>query len=490
MEFFYDIIYWLAWIIPVLLIIINLIVAVKILLENRNPSKTAAYLLILLALPLIGLLIYFFFGENFRKRKIFGHKKVTDSRFYRTILESTTQKTEEILERRGHELGSKVQVARMIQNESIAGLCEHNDVTLLINGERKFPEVIKALESATHFIHLEYYIYEDDKIGNQIKDLLIRKSKEGVTVRFLYDDFGAREIRKQFVREMQAAGIETSPFYKTRFVSMANRINYRNHRKIIIVDGRISFVGGINVSDRYINDTKNQNPYYWRDTHLMIEGEGTHYLQYIFLLDWEFATGRNLSEEIKFYPPSLQEPGEVIQLVSSGPDSSEASVMLSYFKAINSATDRIFITTPYFIPNQGIILGLKQAAYSGVDVRLMVPGISDSRIVNAAAQSYYEDLLEAGVRIFLYQKGFVHAKTMVVDHDLSIVGTSNMDMRSFDYNFEVNAIIYGMELAADLAECFNNDLKDCQEIHLREWKKRGKLKRLGESSARLFSSLL
>ena len=372
-------------------------------------------------------------------------------------------------------------------------LTANNDVKLLVNGENKFPEVIKALESAKNHIHIEYYIYEDDEIGKTIEQLLIKKAKEGVQVRFIFDDFGSKGIRHNLSGRLNKGGVEAYPFYKVRFIKFASRLNYRNHRKIIIVDGSLAFVGGINVSDRYINNTENSKSLFWRDTHLRIEGSGVTYLQYVFLCDWNFCAGQHLHPDDQFFPPvsTLKTIGnKIVQIAASGPDSDHPTILFTVLQAINLAYKQILITTPYFIPGQSILDALIVSSLGGVNVKLLVPGKSDSAIVNAASRSYYEDLLNAGVEVYLYQKGFVHAKTLVADDKIAIVGTANMDARSFDLNFEVNAIIYDEAIAKDLAEAFFEDIRTAERIDKIQWAQRGFSKQLGEKMARLLSPVL
>ena len=366
-------------------------------------------------------------------------------------------------------------------------------MTLLLNGEHKFAEVIKAINEAKHHIHIEYYIYEDDVIGKTIEHLLIKKAAEGITVRFIYDDFGSHSIRRQLLKRFRKGGVSAFPFYKVIFWAFTNRLNYRNHRKIIVIDGKVGFVGGINVSDKYINDPGTPNKLYWRDTHLKIEGPGVLQLQHIFLGDWNFCANDNIKPEPAYFPgqPFLpQQGGQMVQIASSGPDSDRPTVLYAMLQAINLATKEILITTPYFIPGESIVDALIVSALGGVSVKLLVPGISDSRLVNAAAHSYYDDLLSAGVEIFLYEKGFIHAKTLVIDRQLSMVGTANMDNRSFELNFEVNAIVYDQQTAEELVAAFTDDIQQSKKIDIHEWENRPVLRRLWEKTARLMSPVL
>ena len=362
----------------------------------------------------------------------------------------------------------------------------NNEVSLLLNGENKFPQVIAELEAAQHHIHIEYYIFENDGIGNQIKEILIKKAAAGVKVRFIYDDFGSRGIRKGFVRELVEGGVEAFPFYKIWFIALSNRTNYRNHRKIIVIDGCTGFVGGINVSDRYINPVKP----FWRDTHVMIKGPGVYYLQYLFICDWNFCCGKKLPVVPEYFCSTKTKSKAIVQIAASGPDSDTPIIMYALLQTISLAKEELLITSPYFIPGETILDALCAAAMSGVKIKLLVPFKSDSALVNAAARSYYNEILEAGVEVYLYKKGFVHAKTVVADGQLAIVGTANMDHRSFELNFEVNAMIYDAPLAQQLKRAFEDDLKHAVKINSRDWGKRTLFKQLPEKLCRLFSPLL
>jgi cardiolipin synthase len=368
-----------------------------------------------------------------------------------------------------------------------------NTARLLINGEEKFPAVMEALEEAKDHIHMEYYIYENDKIGQSIEEILIRKAKQGVSVKFIYDDFGSRGIRKNIAIRLRNAGVDVYPFYKIPFLRKVNHINYRNHRKIIVIDGKKAFVGGINVSDKYINEPTTANKLFWRDTHLMLEGPGVFYLQYLFICDWNFCSGKALENSKHYFPDVYRNnpPGDkIIQIAASGPDSVNPTILYSLLYAVYQAQEEILITTPYFIPDQSLMDALIVAALAGVSVQLLVPEKSDSRLVQFAACSYYADLLAAGVKIFLYQDGFVHAKTLVVDRKIAFIGTANMDLRSFDLNFEVNAIVYDGELATSLANVFVADIKDAVLLEKTAWLNRSMGRIFLEKIARLVSPLL
>lgn len=488
----------MSWILilEIAYIIVLILVCIQVIYDTTSTNKTLAYLLLVVFIPVVGMLFYFSFGINYRKRRIFTRKLIEDDALRMKLIREIILKSELNLKNNSH-IGDAKGLVHLLLRDTISPLTTGNAVRLLQNGEEKFPEVIHALNGATHHIHIEYYIYENDVIGNEIKSILMRKANEGVKVRMIYDAFGSHSLKKKFLRELRNAGVEVYPFNRIHFRPLANRLNYRNHRKIIIVDGHAGFVGGINISDRYINTHRKlkgrirKRELYWRDTHLRIDGPGVQYLQYLFFCDWNFCSKQKLQpNEVYFDVRKSTRGNENVQIAASGPDSPMSTIMLSQLKAITLARKEILITTPYFIPGESILSALKVAALSGASVKIIAPGISDSRLVNAAAWSYFDDLLRAGVEIYLYRKGFIHVKTLVVDGQISIVGTANMDFRSFDLNFEVNAVVYGEKLAGELRASFFKDISDSEQIDPDAWRRRPKHKQLPEKIARLLSALL
>ena len=464
---------------------------IRILLDTQSTSKTLAYILLVLVLPVVGVLIYFAFGVNYRHKKSTTKGAKKHKEFTKEYKKIVPDGTKELLKTHSNTLSKYNDLIQFIY--SLGGeKLSINEYKLLINGEEKFPEVLKTLKTAKHFIHMEYYDWENDTRGNQIKEVLLGKVKEGVKVRVMYDDYASRKIKHNIVKELKAAGVEIHPVIKIKFVAFANRINHRDHRKMIIVDGHTGFVGGINISDRYDNSI--DTGLYWRDTHVKIMGETVHNMQRHFIVNWNSCQPNQLSVCKDLFPDVIEKVEtkevEFAQIVAGGPIYRVSTIMLSYFKIFTEATKKLYITNPYFIPNDTILDSLKQAAISGADVRLMMPEKSDSAIVGAASKFYYEELLQVGVKIFLYKKGFVHAKTVVCDTDLSVVGTANMDIRSFDLNFEIMSVIYGKNFAEQLENAFIEDLKECDEIFYEEWSKQGVFKKLTYAIARLVSSFL
>lgn len=477
-------------IIEAIYVVIVLAVCLRVIWDTRSVSKTLAYLLLVVFVPVFGIFFYFSFGINYRKRKIFTKKLLADDHLTAEFLEKVVKSFQQ-----GDKNQSIVQNQRLIRllsnpdSDDFNPVFHNNDVEILVNGEAFFPKLIEHLKQAKHHIHIEFYIYENDEIGNEIKDILIQKAKEGVEVRFIYDDFGSKDIRKRFVDELCENGVKAFPFNEIKLIVLANRLNYRNHRKIVVIDGQTSFVGGINISDKYINNGKSD--LYWRDTHLMIGGTATYLLQRIFLLDWNFCSNESIGINTNFFPRITAENKNVpVQIIADGPDSDAPYILYSTIKAITLAEKEVLITTPYYIPDESLQQTLKLTAMSGIDVKLLVPYKADSKIVNIASKAYFEDLLKAGVKIYRYKKGFVHAKTFVTDRKLASIGTANLDIRSFDLNFEVNAIIYDEKTANELAEIFYQDLEDSEELILEQWTNRSMFKKLKERLIRLLSPFM
>jgi cardiolipin synthase len=479
----------------VIYIAILILVCLRIVFETQSTNKTLAYLLFAFFIPVIGILFYVTFGINYWRIKRYSKKSEADQRILQQLKNSISEYNAVTLEPGKAHADENGELAAMLIKDLGSPLTKNNKVELLVNGENKFPNLMQAIEEATHHIHIEYYIYEYDNTGTPLVELLIKKAEQGVQVRFIYDDFGSPSIKKKTEERMRKAGVEIHPFHKVRFYILANRINYRNHRKIVVIDGRTAFVGGINVSDKYVNgngaEKKDPKKLFWRDTHVRIDGPAVYYLQYLFMSDWNFCCSTPLApDKVYFKHIGSAAEGSFVQVAASGPDSQLPSVLYSILQAIYLAKEEILITTPYFIPGDSIIDALCVAALSGLSVKLLVPGICDSKLVNAASKSNYNKLLQAGVEIYLYQKGFVHAKTMTTDGKLSVVGTANMDYRSFELNFEVNAIIYDEDFASKMREVFFEDLKDAEQIDKQLWFDRSAYRQLPEKIARLFSPVL
>lgn len=473
------------WVVPFILAYIGVIFT--ILLDNKNPAKSIAYILLLALVPVLGLVVYYFFGRDYRKQRLFNLKGAVDSPVIETFWSDHKVEFERRFERTEKMVGDLIAPARLIFNIHQGMLTENNAIKLLVNGESKFPEVLHSLEKATHHIHMEYYIFSYDAVGKKVVDVLIRKALEGVEVRIIIDDFGSKK-NKKMVRKLRRANVKVHRFMPVTFPFFA-QANFRDHRKIIVIDGRVGFHGGINIDERYTNARKND--LYWRDTHMKVEGPLVNLLQLQFLLSWHFTAKKKFPFEQPYFGNKFNDVGNATAtLVASGPDSPRPYCMEAILAGINQAKKKIWIVTPYFIPTDQIITALQIAASNGVDVRMILPGVSDSHVVKHASLSYIKPLLRSGIRIFFYEKGFVHAKTITMDDHLAIIGTANMDTRSFYINFEIVAVIYDQKLCAEVDDSFQRDLANSKEITFEEWSKRSIFNRLLDSVCRLLTPLL
>lgn len=461
--------------------------SVSIMLENRNPSATIAYLLTLIFLPILGLVIYLIFGQNFRKRRIFSRKIKKDHTRLKEWEDQHNYNFKELQNLGLIHFHDKMKIARLLMKNNRAVLTANNNIDVLTNGPEAFSEFYRCFENARHHIHVDMYIVRDDAAGKRFVDTLVRKAEEGVEVRLSYDDVGS-SISKQMLHRLREAGAEVFAFMPVQFPSLTSNINYRNHKKIIVVDGEYGFVGGMNISEKYTNT----NPAYgfWRDTHLKLTGDAVWSLQILFLLNWAFVSGKEMLTQAQYFPDVKNDGQKLVQIIESGPDSPWSAIMQGMFTAISTARDYVYLQTPYFIPNDEIATALETAALSGVKVKIMIPYKGDSRIVQAATFSYLKPIVDAGGEVYLYKKGMLHAKTLMVDGNLCSVGTTNLDYRSFDLNFEVNAFIYDLETTEKLVDDFNKDLADCEQLEMERWQKRRHYRKLTESLARIFAPLL
>lgn len=479
---------WWALVSSTVLFIFFGFIAVVIVLENRNPSKTLAWLIVLTFLPIVGFFFYLFFGQNVRKKKRFRRKELAD--FGELQLVADQQLGNDYLEHIWADDISRRRLVNLVLRNSQSPFTVNNHIHILTNGVETFRAIIQALNSATHHIHMQYYIWRNDDIGRDIQRVLIEKAKTGVEVRVIYDGVGSWYLDKSYIEELRSAGVEVYPFSPVVFPVVTSRVNYRNHRKIIVVDGKVAFMGGLNIGDEYLG--KDERMGFWRDTHLQVRGDAVYMLQAIFMMDWAFVKGEShfrLQEDIYFPAHNVRER-HFVQIAASGPDSEWEAIMQAYFTAIVSATESVHITSPYFIPDDSMLMAIKTAALSGVDVKIIIPARPDHKIVYWATHSYLEELVEAGVQVYLYEKGFIHAKILIVDGLLASLGTANMDIRSFYHNFEVNALIYDEAIVQRLEDDFQQDLKDSRHVTWGDLYDRPLRQKLKESSARLFSPLL
>ena len=457
-------------------------VVLVIITDNRNPLKTLPWILVLVLAPGAGLGIYFFFGQNLSKRRIISRR--TRKRITTRLEENDAAGGTGIPPQR-------LPLARLLSQTALAVPLYGSRLTPYVDGKTKMDALLEAIAGAHHHIHIQYYIFSDDETGRRLRDALTAKAREGVEVRILYDDVGCTGVKKAFFEGMRAEGIEAYSFLHVKFPRFTSKVNYRNHRKIGVIDGRIGFIGGMNVADRYVLGIERGNGKRerWRDTHFRIEGSGVAGLQASFLSDWS-ATTKQAVGGPAYFPAPERLTDNVMQIVPSGPLGKWRTLLQAVEYAVSRAAQRVWVETPYYLPSETLNAALQEAALAGIDVRLMLPERSDSRVVDLASHSYLDDMMQAGVKIAFYTPGFLHSKLLLIDDDLAVVGSANMDFRSFEHNFEVNAFVYDRAFNARLAAIYETDLGDCRRVTPGDWFRRPRTRRWAESFMRIFSPLL
>jgi cardiolipin synthase len=474
-------------IITILYLLSIIFVCLMIVFENRSPVKTLSWVLVVLLVPFLGIIFYVLFGQNYRKQKIFSKKSILDLEQLTNYAAFQVNSLPERMMLESEAIREKVHLMKLMLNNNKSALTEFNKIEILIDGTNTFPAMLNAINEAKTFINMEFYRFESDDLGKKFCNALMVKVKEGVKVRIIYDDVGSWSLNNDLIKQMRNSGIEIFPFMPVSFPWLTNKINFRNHRKILVVDGIIGFVGGINIADKYLHGIKRIGN--WRDTHLVIKGEAVATLNSVFLVDWYFVSDILLSDEPGHFEIKKVPDRCWIQMASSGPDSDWANIMQVYFSAIATAKRSIYISTPYFSPDESILTAMKTASLSGVDVQMILPDNSDSVVAYWNSRSYIDELLDAGIKIFLYKKGFNHSKYILVDNVFASVGSANVDMRSFDLNFEVAALIYDESFATRLLEVFYNDISNCEPVNQEVWNKRKRTVKYKESLSRIFGPL-
>ncbi len=480
------------------LYIMNLCLAVyaasAMIMRRQDPVKTLTWVIVLILLPYVGLILYFFFGMHYRKKRLYRYKR--DAEY--TYRKETSAQQREYIIRNPEVLGDLKPYQKIIfQNlRNNYTIVEHNSsLEFYFTGKDSLDAMYESIQGARSHIHLQSYIFENDRIGEKFAELLMQKASEGVEVRVIYDGVGSISLKKDFVQKMEAAGVEMLCFGKVTLPWPTSKVNYRNHRKILVVDGKVGFLGGVNIADRYYYGNE-LGP--WHDTHVKVIGESVFSLQTSFFLDRYFILNRKIRAKRKYYPQlEIEQDGEKVQgkqiatqTVVCGPDSNWASIMQCFFSAITLARKHIYIVSPYFTPNESILNAIKIAALGNIDVRIMLPERSDTKIAHYSTMSYVSELLEAGVKIYLFKKGFNHSKVVSIDGEVSIVGSANMDMRSFEHNFEILSVIYDKECTEVIEKQFLYDAKACMKLDRKKWAARDKRQKVAESVARLCSPLL
>ena len=472
------------------IVILNLIFALIIVFfQRRNPKTVWAWLLLLYFIPILGFVLYLIIGQDFYKTRMFKAKDIESD------LKYAIRKQEETIYKRRLRLSDPVMdnYRDLILYNLEAGqavLTDNNDIRIYTDGKDKFRALYNEIKAAKKYIHIEYYIFRNDELWQAIEPLLIEKAKQGIEVRVLFDSMGCRGMKNKDWEKLEESGIEVAEFFPALFGKLQLRVNYRNHRKIVVIDGRIGFVGGFNVGREYLGLDKKFG--YWRDTHLCIEGAAVTALSVRFILDWDYAAKENLFTEDRLFdiPVYERDGSDPVQIISSGPDAPTKTIHDNYLRLIHSAKDHVYIQTPYFIPDESILDALKIAAKSGVDVRVMIPCKPDHPFVYWATYSYIGELVASGAKCYTYDNGFLHAKTLEVDGNVACVGTANMDYRSFGLNFEVNAVIYSRKTTAKLERAFENDMTLSTQITRKIYEERSLIIKFKEQISRLLSPLL
>ncbi|WP_121663534.1 cardiolipin synthase [Metabacillus litoralis] len=473
------------------IIVLNILFAiVMIFRERRDAPSSWAWLLVLFFIPVLGFVLYLLFGQNLSRYHMFqweDRKKLGIEKLLATQLEEIRKNTFAFQSETAKQHKQLINM-QVINNDAV--LTEDNSVDIFTDGNEKFAQLFKDIEEATDHIHLQYYILKNGELGKKLIAALTKKAAQGVKVRVLYDDLGSRGLRKSFFKELRAAEGEVEVFFPSKLRWINLRLNYRNHRKLVIIDGKTGYVGGFNVGDEYLGLDPSFG--YWRDTHLRIQGTAVHAIQARFILDWNQATEkRTIAYSQKLFPePVISVGNSSLQIVTSGPDSEWEQIKNGYIKMISTAKKSVCIQTPYFIPDASLLDALKIACLSGIEVQLMIPNKPDHPFVYWATLSYVAELLNSGAMVYIYDNGFIHAKMIVVDNEIASVGTANIDVRSFKLNFEVNAFIYDENIARKLSEEFQHDVMQSREYTLEAYHQRSKAIRFKESVSRLLSPIL
>lgn len=471
--------YWFRWIILAGYAITIISCVAVVLKENRNPIRSIAWVIALVFLPIVGLVFYLFFGRSLRgehmisrmnKRRIISHMAPVHVDISTREITPTAK--------------NLIKLGRTINSSFYT---ENNEIEIFTTGEGKFESLKRDLRNAKESIYLQYYIFADDNIGREISEILIAKSKEGLDVKVIYDHVGSFSSKRKFFREMQEQGVEVRPFFRVNFPQLANRINWRNHRKLVVIDGKIGYVGGMNIADRYVYG--GDEVHAWRDTHFRLCGDVVESMMFSFVVDWNFKNSSTLME----YPKIEDHPirnNTGMQLINSGPTDSWDSLALFFLKAISGATRTIYIQTPYFLPTDALQHALEAAALSKIDVRIMIPARNDSKMLQYASFSYITQCLKAGIKVYMYTPGMLHAKSIIIDEEIVMVGSTNFDYRSFENNFECSLVVYDKGFNRRMRDVFFADLAKCTKISFPQWRHRPLLQRFGESILRLISPIL
>lgn len=475
---------YIHWLILVIYAVVVVLTMITILMDNRQPAKTMAWILVLWFIPLLGIILYFFFGQNIRREHIVS-KKSLDQLTKRSMFEFVEQRNLTLPDEHR-------KLIDLFTNQQMALPFKGNTVEIYKDGYEFFPALLAEIAKARHHIHIDVYIFCDDALGRLVSDALIAKAREGVEVRLIYDDVACWSVKNSFYERMREEGIEVHPFMPVKFPVFTSKANYRNHRKVIVIDGKVGFIGGMNIALRYVKGYgKGKKHTAWRDTHMKIEGTAVYGLQRAFLIDWYFVD-QTLITNRKYYPQNIAKDNDcLMQIVSSNPTDSWPTIEQGYVNILLNAKKYVYIETPYFMPTEPVLFAMRTAALAGVDVRLMLPLKNDSQLVQWATTSYVMETVEAGVTVLFYKAGFNHSKVIISDDSLVSCGSLNVDFRSFEHNFECCAFLYDRDMALRFKEVFAEDEKECVPIELvKDLSHRSFLIRLWESLVRLLSPLM
>lgn len=471
---------YVHWAFLALYVVVIIMVMVRVLMDNRQPAKTMAWMLVLTFIPMLGIILYFFFGQTTRKeRKIWQYSM--DQLTKHSMLEFVEQK-------RLHLPHEYRELINLFMNQNWVLPFKNNETEIYTSGYEFFPSLLMEIGKAEHHIHLDTFIISCDPLGRIVADALIDKARQGVEVRVIYDDVGSWKTKNRFFDRMRAEGIEVYAFMPVRFPVFTSKVNYRNHRKICVIDGEVGFIGGMNIANRYVKGIKKLA---WRDTHVKITGAAVYGLQRAFLVDWFFVSRELITNHV-YYPVSkVAENNSLIQIVTSSPTSLWPEIEQGYVRVLTSAKQYVYMETPYFLPTDPILFAMRTAALSGVDVRLMIPYETDTKIVEWASRTYVLATVKAGVKVYLYKAGFNHSKLLVADDSMATIGSTNVDFRSFENDFEANAFFYDKEIALQVKAIFLKDQEESVALEdVRNLTHRSFLQRLWESIIRLLSPLL
>ncbi|MFD0860626.1 cardiolipin synthase [Sungkyunkwania multivorans] len=467
-----------------LYIILSTIAFLSVVLYGARPARSLSWTIVIFALPFLGILLYLILGVNRRKLKLLTLKQNSRRQLYDKIYDPEFEPRE----KKFHQSNKLAQLQKLIYENSGFRVAHNNKVKVLSSGEGTFGAIFEAMENAKKFIHLQYYIIEEGEIMDRLYQVCKKKTEEGVEIRILYDTLGSFSWSSKSIKKFKQLGVKMFPILPFEFGSIIFSINHRNHRKIVVIDGKIGFTGGFNVSDKYIKADSELGV--WDDTHLELRGPVVQDLHRIFIKDYYFSSkGEQLVNDR--YLPKIETAGDTqVQVIADGPDTDQASILQQYLKLISLAQRSICISNPYFIPDSSLFETLKIAALSGVEIDILVPAKSDSKLAKFSMFSYFEDLLRVGISIYTQHDNFLHSKVMVVDGEVVSVGSGNFDVRSFEHNFETNVIVYDQDIASNLFDQFKEDCSRCEKLSLENFSERSIWQKFAEGFARFFSPIL